>query len=651
MSSPLPPALPSVPAAAPTQAAAPAAPVAQASVANPQSLPPALAQLTVGAKVDAQVLASIGQPPNLTVQVQTDRGGMTLQTEMPLPQGSSVTLLLTAQGGQPQFRIAALNGQPVTAQGQIVASASASQTATASPTAVQPASAELQSAPPADAGIRATVLPSPQSSLPQGAGQSSAALSSPGGSPALPPGNSVTVRILSVEPAPLAQGASPERPVQTPVRAAQAYGAAAQTSGVPAGGGQTTPPQAVSPQPVPSQPAQPASPTASPTASPPLAPPSVPSATEVSQGQIAPQSGPPEPVPSQPASLQPAFPQAPVLQSAAQPVPVSSPPLQPAAQLVAQPAGQNVLLSAPPPSFQQGPSPQASVAGLVLQGTVPDTSRPASPQIQTPVGLLALQAQVDLSPGDKVVVQLVSEPAPPEATPQPDPDGARPPLRKGLDLIRAALPQLAEQIERQLPSLDHASGHSRLAFQLLALTTAVRSGKAEPLVAAEPAAGEPSLLSALAPHHGLVQGLEQELASLRQTVTLPGSGVDQWQAYVLPFLVEGKPQELRLVVRDKPQNEAEARRREDEGTRFLIDLDMTNLGAVQLDGLVKGRAKRFDLIIRTHVALSESLRMGIADVFVTTLDGFGMTGRTSFQTVPVFIEPQRLSGSPLLPTA
>jgi hypothetical protein len=116
-------------------------------------------------------------------------------------------------------------------------------------------------------------------------------------------------------------------------------------------------------------------------------------------------------------------------------------------------------------------------------------------------------------------------------------------------------------------------------------------------------------------------------------------------------MVEGREQRLRLVVRDKPEGGSEADRREEEGTRFVIDLDMKVLGPVQLDGLVKGRAKRFDLIIRTHQPIPETLRLGIAEVFINTLDGFGMTGRTSFQAVPAFIEPQPVKVSQILPPA
>jgi len=572
-----------------TTAAAPVAavlPANQAVVPDPAALSPALAQLAVGAKVEAQVLAVVGQ----TIQLQTPQGPLTLQTPqpLPLPPGASLTLLMTAQGAQPQFRIATVNGQPLTASGQIVPQAPTSPLAVSTPV--------LSAQPPVQAGITALVLPSP---TPPSAN-----------TPALPPGSSVTVRLLSVETPPQPMpSASKQTP---PQQAAQAYGAM----------------RAVEPEPQEAPSAQPQTQTLS--ASPQTPEPS-------SQPNL--QGPAPQPVPQQSLPEQPV----PAPQALPQPTAQAQPQLE-----VTAPPPQAAVPQAPTAPVQTTPQtlvsqPQITtppIAGQILEGTVPDLSRPGSPMVQTPAGLLSLQANLDLPPGTKVTLQVVSAPKPPEAAPREE--APPPPLRKGIETLRTVLPQLAEQVEQQLPSL----GHPRLAFQLMALTTAARQGKAAGMLENEPAA-----LALLASKPELLHGLEEGLSSLRQTVTLPGSGVDQWQAYVLPFMVEGREQRLRLVVRDKPEGGPEAERREEEGTRFVIDLDMKALGPVQLDGLVKGRAKRFDLIIRTHQPIPETLRLGIAEVFINTLDGFGMTGRTSFQAVPVFIEPQPVQASQILPPA
>ncbi len=80
------------------------------------------------------------------------------------------------------------------------------------------------------------------------------------------------------------------------------------------------------------------------------------------------------------------------------------------------------------------------------------------------------------------------------------------------------------------------------------------------------------------------------------------------------------------------------RRRDDgdapEEVRFLIDLDMSALGALQLDGLVHG--KRFDLMVRSHTDMPEPVRIEITRIFEEAIAATGMTGSIFFQTVSEF---------------
>lgn len=345
------------------------------------------------------------------------------------------------------------------------------------------------------------------------------------------------------------------------------------------------------------------------------------------------------------------------------PPPVSSSIASAAVSATAAPSVNQAVvadLASLPPALAQltvGAQVEAEILSIIGQ----------SVQVRTPQGRMTLQTAMSLPQGASLTLLTTAQGSPlqfriaavngwpvnssgqiqtpPPALPVSSPPAPRdepappaPSLRESVEALRAALPQLAEQVERQLPAL----GHPRLAFQLLALTSAVRQGKAVPLFQGGEE-GQAAVLSRLAARPEVLHGLEQGLASLRQTVTLPGSGPDAWQAYVLPFMVEGRERYLRLVVRDRPEGEAAARRQAEEGTRFLIDLDMTHLGPVQLDGLVKGRTKHFDLIIRTHAPIGDPLRMGIAEVFTRTLDGFGMTGRASFQIAAAFIEAVPIS--------
>ena len=63
--------------------------------------------------------------------------------------------------------------------------------------------------------------------------------------------------------------------------------------------------------------------------------------------------------------------------------------------------------------------------------------------------------------------------------------------------------------------------------------------------------------------------------------------------------------------------------------RFLIDLTLSRIGELQLDGLI--RPRRFDLILRTHMPLPPEMRQEIGKLFHGSLETLGMTGGVSFQ--------------------
>ena len=71
-----------------------------------------------------------------------------------------------------------------------------------------------------------------------------------------------------------------------------------------------------------------------------------------------------------------------------------------------------------------------------------------------------------------------------------------------------------------------------------------------------------------------------------------------------------------------------------EDVRFVIDLDLSALGAMQLDGLVHG--KRLDLILRSQAELPVAMRHDIARVFDDALDISGMEGSVIIEFTPEF---------------
>jgi hypothetical protein len=68
----------------------------------------------------------------------------------------------------------------------------------------------------------------------------------------------------------------------------------------------------------------------------------------------------------------------------------------------------------------------------------------------------------------------------------------------------------------------------------------------------------------------------------------------------------------------------------DSGERFLLDIELSQLGPLQFDGLVKRKAKNFDLIIRSEQPLPAEMRRDIDSLFLQSLVSFGLQGSVAF---------------------
>ena len=70
------------------------------------------------------------------------------------------------------------------------------------------------------------------------------------------------------------------------------------------------------------------------------------------------------------------------------------------------------------------------------------------------------------------------------------------------------------------------------------------------------------------------------------------------------------------------------------GTRFVVDVNLSKLGHMQLDGFVQDGTKHFDLIVRTDARLSNEVQNGIRSVFEGANETTGVTGGLTFQSAP-----------------
>ena len=64
-----------------------------------------------------------------------------------------------------------------------------------------------------------------------------------------------------------------------------------------------------------------------------------------------------------------------------------------------------------------------------------------------------------------------------------------------------------------------------------------------------------------------------------------------------------------------------------DATRFIIELDLSKLGRIQLDGLVTSKGKHFDLFVRSEVPLGKSMRRDLNNIFIDFMEITGISGK------------------------
>ncbi|WP_247895120.1 hypothetical protein [Azospirillum brasilense] len=655
----------------PPAAGTPAAPAA----ATPAPAPVAVAEGTV--KALPERLQDIARPVVLTgtvvgttpeglARVRTQAGEVLVQTPTPLPADRPVTLQITPT--QVLLEQAASTDPAVASPTQSLAAkvlvltqgtqSTPPPTAPTAPTAGGPVTAlpgQTGAAQPQGSATPVVILPTPPPATP---------MVGPAGQPLplLLPGTIVPALVIAAAPRP------PTPPGAAPALPGQPNAAPAIPPSLPVTGGDASPAPTQTGQPsaapVPSQ-APPAP--ASPGTMPPLPGRPMLDATVELGGDAAHPGGElPETVSvPKPASSKPAG--EPVLTQggtvALKILTVTHPPDQPQAARpddgFPPPDGQNAgtpprrdgaqpaspvpaapqTAPAPPrataaptatPTMDPGASPATPETpdAPILRGTVAGSTPQGQPILATPQGMLALNVQASLPQGSAVTA-VVTDPAkafqtaPPPFTAEPGPLSDRdwPAMRQLLTAL-AGVDRSAAQalIGTVMPQPNRKLG-AALSFFL----SAIRGGDArgwlgEDAASALEKSGQGSLLSQL----------EREFRSLQQQAGDPLPG--DWRPYTLPMMDANGMLPIKLHIHPIHSDEdgKTSRKGGDKGSRFLLDLDLSRLGPMQLDGLVQ--PNRFDLILRSHTPLAPEIRLDLIQIFADSIRAVGYIGGLSFQS-------------------
>ncbi|MBL0930862.1 MAG: hypothetical protein IBJ15_12170 [Alphaproteobacteria bacterium] len=124
----------------------------------------------------------------------------------------------------------------------------------------------------------------------------------------------------------------------------------------------------------------------------------------------------------------------------------------------------------------------------------------------------------------------------------------------------------------------------------------------------------------------VLQRLDGDLKEMQRQANAPGD----WRAAYVPVWDGQNLSQMRLFSRRETKKDAQGRKTE----RFIVELDYSQFGEVQVDGLM--RKPTLDLILRTHTAIPPDMRDEIEVVFLEGCSLAGLAGKIYFQSMAKF---------------
>jgi hypothetical protein len=268
--------------------------------------------------------------------------------------------------------------------------------------------------------------------------------------------------------------------------------------------------------------------------------------------------------------------------------------------------------------------------GDVVGATIIGLSRSGQTILNTPNGLMTLAGRADFPPGTRVDIEIL-----PRLAQASGPRGLGPPpaplahlarqwetLDQAIRLLETANPSAASQIVQ-----NHVARPGPQLTAMLALfITAVRGGDLRGWL------GDTATRALEQARGGIGATLREEFGTMQRASEPNESG---WRAFFIPFMDDGQLNQVRLFLHQENNKGEDGDRDGSDRTRFVVDLSLSRLGDLQIDGSVQPEA--VDLLLRTRDALPETMRQEIRDIFQNTLARTGIKGQLAFRVQKTFV--------------
>ncbi|MDX9860951.1 MAG: hypothetical protein RBS99_08525, partial [Rhodospirillales bacterium] len=281
-----------------------------------------------------------------------------------------------------------------------------------------------------------------------------------------------------------------------------------------------------------------------------------------------------------------------------------------------------------PPLTLPPTTPALPAVGLTMTALVTGHTPTGQAILHTPVGFLTTPTDTPLPRGATIVLEIETPPSPPTpnraepVSPLPAPalfmTRAWPALSDAYQALQASHPDVAQDlISTVLPQAN-----ARMTADVLFFLAALRGGNLGDWLTP----GATRLLRRERPE--LLTRLGEEFRSISTLAREPVAA--DWRIVLVPFFNGSEIDQLRLFLR--PYGGDDEEDTAPKGLRFILDVELSRLGRLQLDGLMRDDRKRFDLIVRSERPLASAMQNDIRSIFEEANATTGVSGGLSFQS-------------------
>ncbi len=280
------------------------------------------------------------------------------------------------------------------------------------------------------------------------------------------------------------------------------------------------------------------------------------------------------------------------------------------------------------------PTPTALVPGSNITGVVTGKTSLGQPILKTNVGALSLATRTPAPVGSTMTLEITSELTAPRHTPATTKtirevmiqSRTWPSLEEAMKVLEDISPAIAQQVTNTVI----AQPNTRLAANMMFFMSALVGGNISSWI------GDGALRTIQRFKPELVEKLKGDFKSLEKMAKEPARG--DWRISLIPIYAGEGIEQIRFMTRNLGDEETDENE-ETEGTRFVVDVNLSHIGRLQLDGLVQDKGKRLDLIVRSDSVLSANMRDDIRGIFRHAGDIANISGGVTFQAGPAgFVE-------------